>query len=453
MCFVVLLLSTGWARLHGLAVYLNCSVGARLGGRLNIARDDAVLLRRRVHPAWSSRRSIARHDARIAGGRRRCRRRSRRWPCSARWASSWQLFVVYAVFAMGSAPPAWCPLRRSSRVPVFTCGAGGASVASTGLSVGGILFTLFAKLAPRLSVALASRHRMARGHLVPRHRPITVASLRPDPAALGWLPDGASCSTVSPRPPSTARCSTRRCERGSSAVTFGGNALVLGSQEAPSSSSSSHGGAHRPWCQNARDDVPRRHVRRRVARRWSGGDACRAAADRRAVLSVVQVMALASIAGARGEGRAARRDRAVRGDDRAFSTLQPLLVAERFGVRRLSEDLQPLPVRHTTSAPRPPVAARSAPRCRRRLPHFLPRGCGLLGQRRRGPHDGWPGPGARARDRHRGGPVSAPTQRRASRPGGARTRPSTSRQLPFPTARRRRPTPPAAIGVEVGARL
>jgi MFS family permease len=101
----------------------------------------------------------------------------------------WQLFVVYGVFAIGWALAGlvpmttvvtrWFHVRRSVAL----------SVASTGLSAGGILITPAAKW-------LLDRKGLAAGTpwlglvFVVGIVPFTWWLIRPDPLAMGWLPDG-----------------------------------------------------------------------------------------------------------------------------------------------------------------------------------------------------------------------------------------------------------------------
>lgn len=101
----------------------------------------------------------------------------------------WQLFVVYGVFAVGFAAAGlvpvttvvtrWFHVRRSVAL----------SVASTGLSAGGILLTPGAKW-------LLDERGLAAGTpwlglvYVVGVVPVALWLVRPDPAADGWLPDG-----------------------------------------------------------------------------------------------------------------------------------------------------------------------------------------------------------------------------------------------------------------------
>ena len=103
----------------------------------------------------------------------------------------WQLYVVYAVFALGFAGAGLDPGDdgRHPLVPRPPLG-GAVSVASTGLSAGGIVLTPVAKwLIDDRGLAVGDadpRRRLAASAIVP----FAIWLVRPDPAALGWHPDG-----------------------------------------------------------------------------------------------------------------------------------------------------------------------------------------------------------------------------------------------------------------------
>jgi MFS family permease len=101
----------------------------------------------------------------------------------------WQVYAVYALLSLGHTlsglVPAttvvtrWFHVRRSVAL----------SVASTGLSVGGVLFTPWAKwLLDRDGLAAATPW-LALAWVL-GIAPLTLAFFRSDPAALGWQPDG-----------------------------------------------------------------------------------------------------------------------------------------------------------------------------------------------------------------------------------------------------------------------
>lgn len=111
----------------------------------------------------------------------------------------WQLYLVYGVFAIGWSAsglvPAttvvtrWFHVRRSVAL----------SVASTGLSAGGILITPFVKwlLDDR---GLESGTPWLALIWVVGIIPITLLLMRPDPVPLGWLPDGERVAADRPAP-------------------------------------------------------------------------------------------------------------------------------------------------------------------------------------------------------------------------------------------------------------
>lgn len=117
-----------------------------------------------------------------------------------RAAEIWQVYVLYAVFAVGFAAAGlvpgttvvtrWFHRRRSVAL----------SVASTGLSVGGLLLTpLASRFIDRQGFEAATPW-LGLAFLV-GVVPVTLLFLRPDPAALGFLPDGDEAPPVSSGPP------------------------------------------------------------------------------------------------------------------------------------------------------------------------------------------------------------------------------------------------------------
>lgn len=108
----------------------------------------------------------------------------------------WQVYLVYAVLAVGHTfaglVPAttvvtrWFHLKRSTAL----------SIASTGLSVGGVLITPVAKWS-------LDEHRLAgtapwlAAVWVVGIVPVTLLLMRPDPARLGWEPDGGRVTAAS----------------------------------------------------------------------------------------------------------------------------------------------------------------------------------------------------------------------------------------------------------------
>ncbi|NNE12319.1 MAG: MFS transporter [Ilumatobacter sp.] len=101
----------------------------------------------------------------------------------------WQLFVVYGVFAAGWSLAGLVPLTTVVTRWFHAKRSVALSVASTGLSAGGIVLTPAAKW-------LLDREGLAGGTpwlglvFVAGIVPFTLWLIRPEPAALGWLPDG-----------------------------------------------------------------------------------------------------------------------------------------------------------------------------------------------------------------------------------------------------------------------
>lgn len=141
----------------------------------------------------------------------------------------WHLFVLYGVFAVGwscaGLVPAttvvtrWFHAKRSVAL----------SVASTGLSVGGIVITPFAKWLLDSRGVAAGTPWLGLIWLV-GIVPVTLLMLHSDPASKGWLPDGERVRHDTPPPvlagvPFDEAVQTRLYR----AITFG-YVLVLGSQ-------------------------------------------------------------------------------------------------------------------------------------------------------------------------------------------------------------------------------
>lgn len=186
-CFIVLTTSSGLG-FYGLAVYLNALSKERGWEVSSISLATTLFFFvGGVTGVWTAR-LIARHDVRhvvaigaivagIALG------------LLGYVDRQWQLFVVYGVFAVGwtlgglvpmtTVVTRWFHVRRGVAL----------SVASTGLSAGGILITPAAKW-------LLDRQGLQAGTpwlglvYVAGTVPFTYWLIRPDPAKLGWMPDG-----------------------------------------------------------------------------------------------------------------------------------------------------------------------------------------------------------------------------------------------------------------------
>ena len=186
-CFLVLMTSGGLG-FYGLAVYLNAFSKEKQWPLSTISLATTVFfVVGGVLGVWVAR-WIARYDVRlvivaggvVGGGA---------LAALGQVEHQWQLFVVYAVFAFGFAAaglvPAttvvtrWFHVRRSVAL----------SVASTGLSVGGIVLTPVAKWLLD-SRGLAAATPWLGLLFVLGIVPAGWFLVRPDPEAEGWAPDG-----------------------------------------------------------------------------------------------------------------------------------------------------------------------------------------------------------------------------------------------------------------------
>jgi len=226
-CFAVLMVNAGLA-FYGLAVYLNALSNEQGWPLGQISLGTTIFFIVSGATGLLVARLIAVHDVRlviiagavIAGGS---------LALLGRVEQQWQLYAVYAVFAVGFAAcglvPAttvvtrWFHVRRSVAL----------SVASTGLSVGGIVLTPVAK---RLidDNGLAASTPWLGLIMVVGIVPVTWLLIRPDPEREGWEPDGArlALGTRAAKPngvpyPIAVRSTFYR------AVTYG-YVLALGSQ-------------------------------------------------------------------------------------------------------------------------------------------------------------------------------------------------------------------------------
>ena len=109
----------------------------------------------------------------------------------------WHLFVVYALFGIGFAAAGLVPATTVVTRWYHTRRSMALAIASTGLSVGGIAMTPFAKaLLDRVS--LESGMALLGLVWVAGTVPFALVLVKPDPAALGWAPDGARLDAGTP---------------------------------------------------------------------------------------------------------------------------------------------------------------------------------------------------------------------------------------------------------------
>lgn len=186
-CFIVLTTSSGLG-FYGLAVYLNALSNERGWDVSSISLATTFFFFvGGVVGVWAAR-LIVRHDVRtiitiggvigavaLAG--------------LGQVTEPWQLFVVYGVFATGWALGGLVPVTTVVTRWFHRRRGVALSVASTGLSAGGILITPAAKWLLDRQGLEAGTPWLGLVYAV-GIVPVTWWLIRPDPAPLGWLPDG-----------------------------------------------------------------------------------------------------------------------------------------------------------------------------------------------------------------------------------------------------------------------
>jgi len=226
-CFIVLSTSSGLG-FYGLAVYLNAFSRERGWAVASVSLATTLFFFvGGIVGVWTAR-LVARYDVRfvIVGG---SLLGGGALAILGQVQEKWQLFVVYGVFAIGwsgagmvpttTVITRWFHRRRSVAL----------SVASTGLSVGGILLTPAAKW-------LLDERGLESGTpwlglvFVLGTAPFALWLVRPDPTTVGWLPDGERSSHDVPRPAVTGSTYADAVRtRFFAAITLG-YLFVLGSQ-------------------------------------------------------------------------------------------------------------------------------------------------------------------------------------------------------------------------------
>lgn len=186
-CFVVLAVSSGLG-FYGLAVYLNAFSRERGWPVSSISLATTLFFLIGGVTGLGVARVIAKYDVRvpIAAG---AVLGAAALAMLGRVNTRWQLYVVYAVFAFGFSSTGlipvttvvarWYHARRSMAL----------AVASTGLSVGGVVLTPAAKWLIDDRGLRDATPILALVWLV-GILPIALLLVRPDPTALGWMPDG-----------------------------------------------------------------------------------------------------------------------------------------------------------------------------------------------------------------------------------------------------------------------
>ena len=186
-CFIILTTSSGLS-FYGLAVYLNAFSKERGWSLASISLATTLFFLVGGFVGLTIARVIARHDVRVslvAGGLLGGAALAALGQVEERW----QLYLVYAVFAVGFSAAGLIPVTTVVTRWYHTRRSVALSVASTGLSVGGILLTPFAKwlIDER---GLASATPLLAIVWVVGTVPFALWLVRPEPERLGWLPDG-----------------------------------------------------------------------------------------------------------------------------------------------------------------------------------------------------------------------------------------------------------------------
>ena len=116
----------------------------------------------------------------------------------------WQVYLVYAVFSIGHTACGLVPATTVVTRWFHTKRSTALSIASTGLSMGGIALTPFVKWALDSYGLSATTPWLAVVWLI-GIVPVTLLLMHPDPGRMGWLPDGARAAPHStPRAPAGA---------------------------------------------------------------------------------------------------------------------------------------------------------------------------------------------------------------------------------------------------------
>jgi MFS family permease len=186
-CFIVLTVSSGLG-FYGLAVYLNAFSRERGWPVASISLATTLYFIVGGFAGLYVARLIARRDVRIpivigafAG--------AAALAVLGRVTERWQLYLVYSVFALGFAGAGLIPVTTVVTRWYHTRRSVALSVASTGLSFGGILLTPFAKwLIDRNGMAAATP--VLGAIWLVGILPFALWLVRPDPVPLGWQPDG-----------------------------------------------------------------------------------------------------------------------------------------------------------------------------------------------------------------------------------------------------------------------
>lgn len=186
-CFIVLATASGLG-FYGLAVYLNALSKERGWDVSSLSLATTWFFLVGGVAGVGIARLIARYDVRIVlvvGGVLGAASLTALGQVTAKW----QLFLVYGVFGIGFAATGMIPIATVVTRWFHRRRSVALSVASTGLSVGGIVFTPAAKwLLDEYGLA-AGTPWLGLAFLV-GIVPFALWLVVPDPAEMGWLPDG-----------------------------------------------------------------------------------------------------------------------------------------------------------------------------------------------------------------------------------------------------------------------
>ncbi len=227
-CFIVLTTTSGLA-FYGLAVYLNAFSKEQDWALSSISLATTVFFIVGGFVGVLVARFIARYDVRYAlvgGGVVG----AVSLLALGRVEQQWQLYIVYAVFAIGFSSAGLVPATTVVTRWFHTRRSVALSVASTGLSVGGILITPVAKRLIDANGLESASPWLALAWLV-GVIPAAWFLVRSDPESMGWSPDGVrhDPATGPAPPPAGMPFESAVRHRFFLAVTVG-YVLVLGSQ-------------------------------------------------------------------------------------------------------------------------------------------------------------------------------------------------------------------------------
>ncbi len=186
-CFLVLMVNSGFA-FYGLAVYLNAFSNEKGWALGTISFGTTIFFVVGGAAGMACANLIARFDVRyvlvggalIAGGS---------LALLGQVETQWQMFVVYGVFAVGYAGAGLVPATTVVTRWFHAKRAVALSVASTGLSVGGIVITPFAKRFIDDNGMSATTPWLGLIFVL-TVIPVALFIVRPDPEVEGWAPDG-----------------------------------------------------------------------------------------------------------------------------------------------------------------------------------------------------------------------------------------------------------------------